>query len=47
MGDIFIEPKDIRMEAIFIGALKELKVIHPWRVGSQSCNNTLTYCYTS
>ena len=29
MGDIFIEPKDIRMEAIYIKALKELKVIHP------------------
>ena len=29
MGNIFIEPKDIRMGAIFIVALKELKVIHP------------------
>ena len=29
MEDIFIGPKDIRMEAIYIGALKELKVIHP------------------
>ena len=29
MGDIFIEPKDIRMEAIYIKAVKELKVIHP------------------
>ena len=47
MGDIFIEPKDIRMGDLYIKALKELKVIHPWRVGSQSCNNTLTYCYTS
>ena len=29
MGDIFIEPKDIRMGDLYIKALKELKVIHP------------------